>query len=83
MIFKKIIMRIETRKVDLISWITNINNSNVIKKLEELRDKEDNWWDLLPKQVQNEILESNKHVDKGELYANEEIMKKYKKYLLK
>jgi len=76
-------MRIETRKVDLISWITNINNSNVIKKLEELRDKEDNWWDSLPKQVQNEILESNKHADKGELYAHEEVMKKHKKYFLK
>ncbi len=74
-------MNLEPRKIDLISWITNIHNDNIIKKLEHLRDQEDNWWSTLPNEIQKDILESESQADLNNLQPHEQVLKKYKKYL--
>ncbi len=74
-------MNLEPRKVDLISWITNINNAKLIEMLENIRDQEDNWWEEIPTETQKIILESEDQADSGNLVSHDQVLKKYKKYL--
>ncbi|MEI7597626.1 MAG: hypothetical protein WCK02_17905 [Bacteroidota bacterium] len=63
-------MSIETKKVDLISWIASIQNKRLIEKLEKFRDSEDSWWSNLPKSVQSEIIESEKQSNNSDLLSH-------------
>ncbi|MFA6925322.1 MAG: hypothetical protein WC223_13835 [Bacteroidales bacterium] len=74
-------MNIETKKVDLISWIANIRNPKLIHKLENFKNVEDSWWDDLPKKIQEEIIESEMQVNNCKMIPHEEVMKKFRKYL--
>ena len=74
-------MSIETKKVDLISWIASIQNKRLIEKLEKFRDTEDTWWSNLPKSVQSEIIKSEKQSNNSDLLSHNDVMKKHNKYL--
>jgi predicted transcriptional regulator len=46
-------------------------------------DREEDWWDYLPKEIQESILRGEKELDEGKGIPHEEVMKKYKKWLTK
>ncbi len=74
-------MNLEPRKVDLISWITNINSVELINMLEHIRDEEDKWWETIPTETKKIILESENQADSGNLVPHDQVLEKYKKYL--
>lgn len=41
------------------------------------------WWNELPKEVQNSILKAEKELKSGKGIPHEEVMKKYSKWLTK
>jgi hypothetical protein len=46
-------------------------------------DREDDWWDDLPKEVQKSILKAEKELKEGKGIPHEVVMKKYSKWLTK
>ncbi len=46
-------------------------------------DREDDWWDDLPKEVQRSILKAEKELKEGKGIPHEVVMKKYSKWLTK
>ncbi len=46
-------------------------------------DRKDDWWDDLPKEVQNSIDKAIAQLDAGKGIPHEEVMKKYKKWFTK
>jgi hypothetical protein len=46
-------------------------------------DREDDWWDDLPKEVQKSILKAEKEIREGKGIPHEVVMKKYSKWLTK
>ncbi len=46
-------------------------------------DRGDNWWDDLPKDVQNSVLKAEKELKTGKGIPHEVVMKKYSKWLTK
>ena len=46
-------------------------------------DKEEDWWDHLPKEVQKSILKGEKELDEEKGIPHAEVMKRYKKWLTK
>lgn len=46
-------------------------------------DRLDDWWNDLPKEVQNSVLKAEKELKKGKGIPHEIVMKKYSKWLTK
>ena len=70
-------MKLEKRKSDLVKWINDLDNLEVIETLEIIKEGAQNWWDTVPDNIQLSILESLKQADNGEFIEHEEVMKKY------
>jgi thiamine pyrophosphate-dependent acetolactate synthase large subunit-like protein len=74
-------MNLETRKLNLINWITSLQETDLIEKLEALQKEESDWWDDLSEEEKAEIEQGLAEADRGEVIPHEEVMKKYKKWL--
>jgi hypothetical protein len=74
-------MNIETRKIELINWITQINNEELLYRLEKVKSERDNWFEFLPTDVQTEINESIAQADNGMLINHEKQVDKLEKLL--
>ncbi|MEQ1676498.1 MAG: hypothetical protein ABL876_07350 [Chitinophagaceae bacterium] len=60
-------------------------DDHVVKMVYSLleADREDDWWDDLPKEVQNSIDKAIAQLDAGKGIPHEVVMKKYKKWFTK
>jgi len=76
-----IAMNLETRKINLISWLSHLQDEGVISKLETIQDQEPDWWDVISKEEKAEIEEGLAQLDRGEFSTHEQVMAKYKKWL--
>ena len=74
-------MGLAAKKLDIIGWITNLNDEDILDKIESLRKQEDDWWDAIGEDEKTEILEGLSQLDRGESVAHEQVMAKYKKWL--
>lgn len=74
-------MNIETRKVSIISWITNLNDEKILTKIESIQKTEGDWWDLISKEEKLEIEQGIDEIERGETKPHDEVMSKYKKWL--
>ena len=61
-------MNLEARKVNLINWITSIQESNLIEKLEALQKKGADWWNKVSKEDKQTIDEGLEQLDGGCLF---------------
>ncbi|MCD4695453.1 MAG: hypothetical protein K8S16_04350 [Bacteroidales bacterium] len=74
-------MNIETRKVSIISWITHLNDEEILSKIESLQQSEPDWWDLISDEEKSEIEQGLGEIERGELKTHDMVMEKYKKWL--
>ncbi|OFX36425.1 MAG: hypothetical protein A2W97_03565 [Bacteroidetes bacterium GWE2_40_63] len=75
------VMNVETRKISLISWITHLNDENILSKLESLQNTEADWWDLISDEEKSEIEQGLAEIERGETKSHDEVMAKYKRWL--
>ena len=73
-------MDIQTLKLDLVSKIINIEKPALLIEINKILEKENktDWWDKLPEEVQESILEGMDNVQKGNVYSHENIMQEAK-----
>lgn len=73
-------MDIQTLKLDLVSKIINIEKPALLIEINKILQKENktDWWDKLPEEVQESILEGMDNVQKGNVYTHENIMQEAK-----
>ena len=74
-------MGLAAKKLDIIGWITNLNDEDILDKIESLRKQEDDWWDAIGEDEKTEILAGLSQLDRGDSDAHEQVMAKYKKWL--
>lgn len=74
-------MPMDSLKLDLISWISGLENEDMLRRLNDLKSAEGDWWDELPSKVQELILESRAQHEAGQSIAHEEQVEYIKKYL--
>lgn len=73
---------IQNIKIDLIQWITTLENASVINKIMDIRNTEDNdWWDSISKEEQQSISNGIKDADRGKLESHSSVKKIYDKWL--
>ena len=72
------IMNLEARKVNLINWISSIQESNLIEKLEALQKEGADWWNKVSKEDKQAIDEGLEQLDRGEFLTRSEVRAKVK-----
>lgn len=76
-------MKIETltEKLDLIQWLSTLEDESIIKKLVEFRRKETKWWKQIPEEEKKSITKGIEEADNNKLKPHSEARKIYAKWL--
>ena len=72
------IMNLEARKLNLINWISSMQEADLIEKLEALQKEGSDWWDQVRKEDKQAIEEGLKQLDRGEFLTRSEVRAKVK-----
>ncbi len=74
-------MDIQAEKLNLIKWLTSVDEPSVIQQFIALKNRQQNdWWDNISDEELAEIEEGLAQADNGEVIAYEEVMSKYQKW---
>ncbi len=77
-------MNIQTEKLNLIAWISRLNDTSVINRLIQLKEdysKSTDWWDTLKKEELESINRGLKDFEEGRMHSHETAQKIYGKHL--
>ncbi|MCK9269621.1 MAG: hypothetical protein RBR47_07030 [Bacteroidales bacterium] len=77
-------MNIKTEKLDLIEWISRLNDSSVIERLRAIKDdytKSKDWYADLNDQELASINRGLKDIEEGRMNSHESAKQIYGKYL--
>lgn len=73
-------MRLETIKLELIEWLTKLNDIetlNYLKVVKESRSGNQDWWNDLTEQQRLGIQRGLKDIDEGRIVSQSDVKKKY------
>lgn len=73
-------MDIQTLKLDLVSKIINTEKPDLLFEINKIfqQDKKSDWWDEIPSEVQESILEGMADIKEGNIFSNEQIVQEVK-----
>lgn len=73
-------MELEAIKVELIAWLSELEDQNTIeylKEVKELCETKNDWWEDLTQVQKNGIEKGLKDAKEGRITSHEEVKKKY------
>ncbi len=73
-------MDIQTLKLDLVSKIISTHDTSLLIKISKILQKEKptDWWEDLPKEVQELILDGIEDVHQGNVFTHEQVIQEAK-----
>ena len=73
-------MDIQTLKLDLVQRILNSENEGILAKVNIIlqEESENDWWDQLPKEVQDSINEGNSDINTGNIFTHDQVIQEVK-----
>lgn len=76
-------MNIEKEKLDIIRWVTTLNDETSIERLKMLKDNPSltDWWNDISDDEKSAIEEGLADIKAGRLKSHEEVRKLYEKWL--
>jgi Sec7-like guanine-nucleotide exchange factor len=75
-------LNILNKKLELIQWLSSIEDASVIDKIMELRKKENkDWWDSISENEKKAVESGLKDADSGKLNPHSNARKLYEKWL--
>tara|TARA_B100001146_G_C16201073_1_gene444700 strand:+ start:18788 stop:19021 length:234 start_codon:yes stop_codon:yes gene_type:complete len=75
-------INIQNKKIELIQWLSTLNDESIIEKVMKLRDSEkSDWWNELSKNERESIEQGIKDANDGKLKPHSEAKKIYEKWL--
>ena len=77
-------MSIQKEKLDLIEWISRLNDNSIIDRLRKIKEdysKSKDWWDTLEKEELESINRGLKDFEKGRTHSHDIARHIYEKYL--
>ncbi|MDP2112589.1 MAG: hypothetical protein Q8K69_00875 [Bacteroidota bacterium] len=74
------IMDVPALKLDLVQKILNTENLLLLSKINNILQKEveKDWWDQLPREVQDSILEGVKDIEDGNVFTHDQVIQEAK-----
>ncbi|MGZ3874644.1 MAG: hypothetical protein ACXVJD_17120 [Mucilaginibacter sp.] len=74
-------MDIQTEKLNLIKWLTEVTEPSVIEQFLALKnEQQQDWWNEIDKEEKAEIEAGLTQADNGEVFSHEEVMSKYQRF---
>ena len=75
-------IKIQNKKIELIQWLSTLNDEYIIEKLMELRQKEkSDWWKEISKEEKESIEKGIEDSKSENLKSHSEVKKLYDKWL--
>lgn len=75
-------MNIQAEKLELIRWLTSVNDVSIIEKIKSFRLKNSkDWWDEISEAEKQAIEQGLKDAEEGKLIPHDDVKKKYEKWL--
>ncbi|MDP3359813.1 MAG: hypothetical protein Q8S41_10750 [Lutibacter sp.] len=75
-------INIQNKKLELIQWLSTIEDSGIIEKIMDLRKNESkDWWNLISENEKDAIEQGIKDADSGKLNPHTSARKLYEKWL--
>ena len=73
-------MDIQTLKIDLAQKILKTKDESILAKVNDLfiQESEDDWWNELPKEVQDSISEGVRNINEGNLFTHDQVIQEAK-----
>lgn len=73
-------MDINALKIDLDQKILNSNKPSLLQKVDQLfkQEKSDDWWDELPKEIQDSINQGLEDIAQGKVLSHEQVVQEAK-----
>lgn len=73
---------IENKKIELIQWLSTLDDQSLIDKLMKLREEEKHdWWQEISKEEKESIEKGIIDADRGNLSSHSEVKEIYEKWL--
>jgi hypothetical protein len=72
------VMNLENRKINLINWISSIQEPSIIDKMEAIQKENAEWWDSVSDEDKQAIEEGLDQLDKGEYLTRSHFRSKVK-----
>lgn len=75
-------LNIQNKKLELIQWLSTLEDSNIIEKIMELRKRESkDWWNSISENEKQAIEKGIEDADAGKLNPHTNARKLYEKWL--
>lgn len=75
-------LNIQTRKLELIQWLSNLNDSTILDKITAIRKEESKDWWLSISEIEKQSIEKGiEDADNGKLIDHSQVRKIYEKWL--
>jgi hypothetical protein len=73
---------IQNKKIELIQWLSTLDDELIIEKIMKLREKEKtDWWNEVSKEEKASVQKGIEDADSGNLESQSEASKLYEKWL--
>jgi hypothetical protein len=73
------VMNLETRKRNLINWITTVQEDEILEKVEEIQKESSDWWDSLSDDDKGAIENGLQQLNSGNYLPHEQVRMRIKK----
>lgn len=70
-------MNIEARKISIISWVSQLDNEDMLAQLENLQSQDQDWWLSISTEERKEIEEGLAQAERKELRTTDDVLAKY------
>ncbi len=57
-------MNLESRKINLINWISSVQEENILTRMENIQKENEDWWDIISEEDKKAINEGLNQLDK-------------------
>lgn len=75
-------LNLQNKKIELIQWLSTLNDQILIDKLMSLRKKEKtDWWNEISNDQKKSIEKGIIDANNGKLTSHQDVKKKYEKWL--
>lgn len=71
-------MNLETRKINIINWISSIQEEKILAEMERIQKERTDWWDMVNNEDKKAIKDGLEQLDKGEFLTHSQVRSKIK-----
>lgn len=75
-------LTVENKKIELIQWLTTLNDNSLLDQLMEIRKKEkSDWWHEISENEKQSIEKGIQDANNGKLTSHSRVKENYEKWL--